>query len=301
MNGAAPLRLGSRRSALARAQTEWVAQRLAAPTAFVWVSSAGDQDEGRPLTAFGSTGVFTAALHRALLEDRCDAAVHSLKDLPAGAEAGVTLACVPRREDPRDAWIVRGGESFEAIAPGARVGTGSPRRRAQLARARPDLEFVEVRGNVDTRLERLRAGAVDALVLALAGLRRLGRELEVTQVLDPALCLPAAGQGALGLTVREGDARTAARLEALGDVRAAAATTAERAALRALGAGCHAPLGALARAEGGRLTLRVRLLAPDGGAELVAEVEGGLAEAGALGEAAARDLLARGAGRWLTR
>lgn len=296
MSGPALLRLGSRASPLARAQAEAIAARLACCHALVWVRSEGDADRSTALTGFAATGIFTAALHRALREDRIDAAVHSLKDLPSGDESGIVLACVPEREDPRDALVARDGLTLAALPAGARVGTGSPRRTAEVRRARPDLELVALRGNVGTRLAHVREGRLDAVVLALAGLRRLGEEERATEVLDPEVSLPAAAQGALGLTVRASDARAEACLAALCDVRAAAATTAERAALHALGAGCHAPVGALARCEDGRVRLRVRVLSRDGRTCLEAEAEGGLAEAASVGERAARDLLARGAG-----
>ncbi len=295
MSGAPLLRLGSRASPLARWQTEWVAGRLAGPCALVWIRSEGDADRTTALTGFGATGVFTAALHRALSEGRIDAAVHSLKDLPAGEEPGVVLACVPGREDPRDALVARDGLTLATLPPGARVGTGSPRRAAQLRRARPDLVLEALRGNVGTRLAQVSPGRLDAVVLALAGLRRLGEERRVTEVLAPEVCLPAAAQGAIGLTIRAGDAAAEAALAPLADVRAAAAATAERAALHALGAGCHAPVGALAQVDAGRLRLHVRVLSSDGRQCLEAREQGALAEAGAVGARAAARLLADGA------
>lgn len=290
------LRVGSRASPLARAQTEWVASRLACPHALVWIRSEGDADRTTALTRFASTGVFTASLHAALAEERIDAAVHSLKDLPAAEEEGVLLACVPGREDPRDALVARDGLTLERLPRGARVGTGSPRRAAQLRRARPDLDVQPLRGNVGTRLAHVTQGRLDAVVLALAGLRRLGEDHRVTDVLDPAVCLPAAAQGAIGITVRAGDARAEQALAPLRDVAAAAAAQAERAALHALGAGCHAPVGALATVAAGRLRLVLRVLALDGSQSLETVEEGALAEAAGVGLRAAQALLARGAG-----
>lgn len=290
------LRLGSRASPLARWQAEWVAARLACCPALVWVKSEGDQDRQTALTGFGATGVFTAALHRALREDRVDAAVHSLKDLPAGEEPGIALACVPAREDPRDALVARDGLTLAGLPRGARVGTGSPRRKAQLLRARPDLVVGPLRGNVGTRLAHVREGRLDAIVLALAGLTRLGEASVVTEVLAPEVSLPAAGQGALGLTIRAEDAAAESALAPLRDVRAAAAVTAERAALHALGAGCHAPVGALAGCDGGVVRLHVRVLSLDGREALERHEEGPLAEAAQVGVRAARALLAAGAG-----
>lgn len=297
---AATLRIGSRASALARTQTEWLAERLGDPIAFVWIRSEGDRDTVRPLAEMGGVGVFTAALHHALREDRCDAAVHSLKDLPVENDPGIVLAAVPVREDPRDAWLSRDATPFSKLKSGAVVATGSPRRDAQLRRLRPDLSIVGLRGNVDTRLRKLREGAFDGMVLAMAGLNRLGLASAVTHPFEPEEMLPAPGQGALAITIREGDAASERRVLAVTDVRTAAAVAAERAALHGLRAGCHAPVGALAHVEGGRISLRVRLIAPDGSEALESVVEGGITEAVALGHRAADDLLARGGGRWLT-
>ncbi|MFV1959410.1 MAG: hydroxymethylbilane synthase [Planctomycetota bacterium] len=293
---AAPLRIGSRASPLARTQTEWFASRLDRLTALVWIRSEGDRDRTTALRSLGGTGVFTKALHDALFEDRIDAAVHSLKDLPAGDEAGILLGCVPVREDPRDALVTRGDVAFERLPRGARIGTGSPRRAAQLRHRRPDVVTEPLRGNVDTRLAHVRDGRLDGVVLALAGLRRLGREDVVSEILEPDLCLPAAGQGALGVTQRAGDAATEEALAAQRDVRAAATTAAERAALHALGAGCHAPVGALATVAAGRLSLHVRVLALDGSRALDTVAEGTVAEARVVGERAAAGLLDQGAG-----
>jgi hydroxymethylbilane synthase len=290
------LRLGSRSSPLARAQAEGVALRVGCAHALVWVKSEGDADRGTELTRFSATGIFTAALHRALFEDRIDAAVHSLKDLPAAEEEGITLACVPGREDPRDALVAKDGLTLDRLARGARVGTGSPRRAAEVRRARPDLEVVALRGNVGTRLQHVADGRLDAVVLALAGLKRLGLEDRVTEVLPYDVSLPAAAQGALGLTIRANDAFAEDCLASLRDVRASAATTAERAALHSLGAGCHAPVGALAECVDGRVLLRVRVLSLDGRTKLEATAEGKLAEAAAVGDRAAQDLIDRGAG-----
>ncbi len=290
------LRIGSRASALARAQAEWTAGRIDGCTALVWIKSTGDMDQTTDLAAMGGVGVFTVELHKALFEDRIDIAVHSLKDLPAKEEAGIQLACVPVREDVRDALIARDDLTLASLPSGAQVGTGSPRRVAQLKRARPDLEFRAIRGNVDTRLAKVRDGELDAVVLACAGLRRLGLDSQITQVLDPELCVPAAGQGALGYTMRENDTRAAAFVAPLRDVKAAACTTAERAALHALGAGCHAPVGAHAVVNDGRLALHVRLASLDGTQAYDARGDGGLAEAAAVGRRCAEDLLAQGAG-----
>jgi hydroxymethylbilane synthase len=292
----APLRIGSRASPLARAQAEWFCERVAGPTALVWIRSDGDRDRSTPLPELGTVGVFTAALHLALFEDRADCAVHSLKDLPVADEAGTLLACVPEREDPRDALVAPAGATLATLPSGARVGTGSPRRAAQLLRLRSDLVPVPIRGNVETRIRKARSGEVAAVVLALAGLRRLGRAEEATEVFEPDAMLPAAGQGALGVTVRADDAPAEAAVAPARSVVAAAATAAERSALHALGAGCHAPVGALARADAGTLTLRVRILSLDGRTALEEERSGPISDPRALGAAAAEALLGRGAG-----
>jgi hydroxymethylbilane synthase len=290
------LRLGSRSSPLARAQAEGVAARVGCPHALVWVKSEGDADRGTALTRFSATGIFTAALHCALFEDRIDAAVHSLKDLPAAEEEGITLACVPGREDPRDALVARNGLTLAGLPSGALVGTGSPRRAAEVRRARPDVDVIALRGNVGTRIQHVTDGRLDAVVLALAGLRRLGLEDRATEILSYDVSLPAAAQGALGLTIRSNDAFAESCLAPLRDVRASAATTAERAALHALGAGCHAPVGALAECVNGSVLLRVRVLSLDGKTKLEARAEGKIAEATAVGDRAAQDLIDRGAG-----
>lgn len=289
------LRIGSRSSRLARWQAEWVARKLDCCTALVWVKSVGDQDQQTDLTAFGGTGIFTAELHKALFADRVDVAVHSLKDLPAAEEPGIVLACVPGREDAHDALIARDGLTLDTLPKGARVGTGSPRRVAQLLRVRPDLLFEPIRGNVDTRIAKVHEGPLDAVVLALAGLRRLGRESDITELLPMEICLPAAGQGAIGITMRENDSRAEACLAGLRDVHAAACTAAERAVLHTLGAGCHTPIGAHATLSGGRLHLHVRLCSLDGQVCLETRKEAGLGQAAQLGHDAAAELRSQGA------
>jgi hydroxymethylbilane synthase len=291
----AALRLGSRGSPLARAQAEWVAERLDVPACLVWIRSRGDQDAKTPLATMGGAGVFTAELHRALREDRIDAAVHSLKDLPVADEPDVVLSAVPAREDPRDALVARDGLRFDDLPPGARVGTGSPRRAAQALRRRSDLRVEPLRGNVDTRVRAVREGRLDAAILALAGLRRSGLEGEVSEVLDPEWMLPAAGQGALGLVARRDDAAVERALARLSHVPTAAAVAAERAVLHGLGAGCHAPVGALAEVSDGRVLLRARVLARDGSVAVEDAVEGALAEARETGLRLAERLVGRGA------
>ncbi|MGP3970457.1 hydroxymethylbilane synthase [Streptomyces sp. 6N223] len=255
MNGPKPLRLGTRRSQLALAQSAGVAEQLrrltGRPVELVEITTYGDVSR-EALARIGGTGVFVSALRDALLRDEIDLAVHSLKDLPTAQPTELALAAVPTRADPRDALVARDGLTFErlVVTGRARVGTGSPRRMAQLsawARALGcEIEAVPVRGNVDTRLGYVRSGELDAVVLAVAGLHRIGREAEITERLSPDLVLPAPGQGALAVECAATHADLAAQLAALDDPRTRAAVTAERSLLAALEAGCSAPVGALA-------------------------------------------------------
>jgi hydroxymethylbilane synthase len=248
------LRLGTRRSALARVQSRIVADAIeASATArgerirveLVDVTTHGDVSRA-PLASFGGVGVFVSALRDALLAKEVDLAVHSLKDLPTAAATGLLVAAVPGREDPRDVLVARDGLTLGELPAGARIGTGSPRRAAQLRALGLGLDVVDVRGNVDSRLGLVSSREIDAVVLARAGLLRLGRAQEATEVLDPLLMLPAPGQGALAVECREADADVVTLLTLLDDPIARAAVDAERALLAALEAGCAAPLGALA-------------------------------------------------------
>ncbi len=291
------LRLGTRASALARWQADWVAgelTKLGVTIEMIHVSTQGDVS-ARPLGAIGGQGVFTKELQRALLDDAIDLAVHSLKDLPTERVPGLRLAAVPERESTRDALICRAVDSFEALPPGARIGTGSIRRRAQLLHARPDLEILEIRGNVDTRLRKLDEEQYDAIVLAEAGLRRLGLARRITQILSPELMLSAVGQGALGIEAREGDAPALEILARLDDAPTHAAVLAERTLLSALRAGCLAPVGAWARVADGRLQLDAVVLSHDGRHRISVSRAGRGEEAESLGAQAAADLLGQGA------
>jgi hydroxymethylbilane synthase len=309
------IRVGTRASALARTQSQQVADALSAalgePAELVLVSTHGDRSDDplRELArATAGTGVFVSALREALLAGRVDVAVHSLKDLPTAPADGIELAAVPEREDPRDALVAVGGARLVDLPDGARVGTGSPRRAAMLAvdaaRRGRRLSVVDVRGNVDTRLARV-GEDLDAVVLALAGLRRLGREHEVSDVLGTDVLLPAPGQGALAVETRAGD-RLAARVrEALDHTGTRAAVTAERTLLRVLDAGCSAPVGALATVRGDDLELLAALAdgAQDGAAGgadgadepvprlLRLRLRGTVADAAGVGERAGRELL----------
>lgn len=293
------MRLGTRGSALALAQARIVAARLAArrgaPVEIVTIRTSGDRFVEASLPALGGQGVFTKEIEDALLEGRIDIAVHSLKDLPTTLAAGLVLGAVPEREDPADALVAAPGATLESLRRGARVGTSSPRRRAQLLAARPDIEVVEVRGNVPTRLARQASGDVDAVVLARAGLARLGLAGRIAQVLPFETMLPAPGQGAIAVEARADDAAAGEALRAIDDAGARAATAAERALLDGLGGGCRLPVGALASREDDALRLRARVASPDGASLLDGEERGAPGDAEAIGRRLAERLVARGA------
>lgn len=288
------LRVGTRASALSRRQTEWVLQRLRELDPrlefhVVAVRTAGDRS-ARPIPELGGAGWFTKELERALLDGTVDLVVHSLKDLPTDPTPGLVVAAIPAREDPRDA-LVGPWPGLDAVPVGARVGTTSPRRRAQLLAYRRDLRVVPLRGNVDTRLRRVDAGEVDAAVLAAAGLVRGGWQERIRQYLDPDVMLPAPGQGALAVQVQEADRNVRELVAALDHGPTRAAVLAERAFLRALRGGCAVPVGALATAEAGRVRLRVRVLSEDGSRQVSAEREGPAEDPERVGEDAAEEVL----------
>ncbi|HET7761598.1 MAG TPA: hydroxymethylbilane synthase [Phycicoccus sp.] len=296
------LRLGTRRSVLARTQSEWVADRLRAlgvEVELVLVTTEGDRDATTPLAALGGTGVFVSALREALAEGRVDLAVHSLKDLPTAPDPRTTVVAVPPREDPRDVLVARDGLTLAELPSGALVGTGSPRRRAQVAALGLGLELVDLRGNVDTRIRAVRDGRLDGVLLAAAGLRRIGRFDEATEVLDPIQVLPAPGQGALAVEARADDVATLAAVAPLDDADTHACVTAERAVLAELEAGCSAPVGALAEVvegmTGPELSLRAVVAAPDGSTDIRRSLTGGVDDPAALGRRLARILLEDGA------
>lgn len=297
--GDAPLRLGTRGSALALAQTGGVAERLRGAgiaVEIVTVRTAGDRAQ-RDRSMMLGRGAFVKELERALLEGEIDVAVHSAKDLPTDPVEGTEIAALPAREDPRDAVVTRYGGGLAELPAGARVGTESPRRRAFVLHARPDLEVAPIRGNVDTRLGKLDDGEVDALVVAVAGLVRLGLERRIGEALDPAAMLPAVGQGALAVQTRAGD-RAADAVRPLDDVGTRTAVVAERSFLTSMGGGCRAPFAALGRVEGERLLLDGAALEPDGREILRERMEGSREEAAGLGARLAEALLARGASRF---
>jgi hydroxymethylbilane synthase len=301
------IRLGTRASALATTQSGHVAdlirERLGREVVLVEVSTEGDRSSA-PLASMGGTGVFVSALRDALLDGRVDVAVHSLKDLPTTPADGIALAAVPPREDPRDIVVARDGLTLGELPVGSRLGTGSPRRVSQLAALGLGLELEGIRGNVDTRIRKVREGQVDAVVLARAGLARLGRLDEVTEVLDPLQMLPAPGQGALAVECRSDDADLVAGLAQLDDAPTRAAVTAERAVLSTLEAGCSAPLGALAEVvegeDGEELWLRAVALSEDGGLSVRMSATGPVDEAARLGTRLASDMLDEGAADLMT-
>jgi hydroxymethylbilane synthase len=304
------LRVGTRASLLARTQTGYVVDAFAgggASIEIVPIVTAGDRSR-QALTQLGGTGVFVSALREALLAGEIDVAVHSFKDLPTGPADGIVIAAVPAREDPRDALVARDGLTLGQLPPGSRVGTGSPRRAAQLRALGLGLTVVGLRGNVDTRLGRVRRAArpgtdrLDAVVLAYAGLRRLGRADEVTEVLDPIQVLPAPAQGALAVECRASDEWARAMLAGLDHLDTRSAVTAERALLAALEAGCSAPVGALAEiAEpasaglGCELFLRANVTALDGSDAVRLSATGTTTDAEGVGRRLAAELLANGA------
>jgi hydroxymethylbilane synthase len=301
------LRLGTRASELARTQSQTIADAITAATGtnveLVHITTEGDRSS-EAIAQLGGTGVFVTAIRSALLEGSIDLAVHSYKDLPTAPEPGLILAAVPGREDPRDALVARDGLTLGELPAGARIGTGAPRRVAQLRALGLGLDVVPIRGNVDTRLGRVKGsvdgpGDLDAVVLARAGLARLGRLGVVTETLDPLQVLPAPAQGALAVECRTSDARTRELLGRLEDVSARACVVAERSTLAALEAGCSAPVAAYAEiAEGDtgpELFLRASVTAIDGSDAVRGSVAGPLHEGAALGRALAAELLDRGA------
>ena len=293
--------IGTRGSALALWQAEWVATELQRrhPNLDVRLQrivSTGDAEPTVPLAELGTKGVFTKTIEDALLAGRIDVAVHSLKDLGSVLPPGLTLVAIPPREDPRDALVLSLGwqGSLDTLPLGARVGTSAPRRRAQLLHLRPDLTLLDVRGNVDTRLRKLREGHYDALVLAAAGLRRLRLDAAISAYIDTSTLLPAGGQGALGIETRAGDARTRALVSPLNDAETMACCTAERRMQETLEGGCRVPIGALARLDGETLTLTGVVASEDGRLFVRDTIAGPAGDPAALGAQLARQLLTAG-------
>ncbi len=287
------IRLGTRGSRLATAQSADVAHLLEERTPglrieFVEIRTSGDRIRDVPLGPHLGQSFFTKEIENALLDRRIDLAVHSCKDLATAMVPGLRLAAVPMREDPRDC-IVSAGAGLSQLCAGARVGTSSPRRKAFLAAARPDLMILDLRGNLPTRLRTVEDGTLDAVILAVSGLRRLGLAERIAEALDPDVMMPAASQGALALQIRDDDTVTSDIVMLLNDADARAQVTAERACLRTLEAGCQTPVGALGRTGDGELRLDVALFTPDG--LMRVRRTGRVSEADNVGEAAASDLL----------
>lgn len=287
------LTIGSRGSQLALWQANWVKARLEEAghsCRIEIIKTTGDKITGVPLARVGVKGLFTKEIEEALLDRRIDVAVHSMKDLPTELPAGLAVAAIPAREDARDALV---GRRLAELPPGARVGTSSLRRVAQLRAARPDLVIESVRGNIDTRLRKLDEGRYDALVLAAAGLKRLGWEDRIAELLSEDVMCPAVGQGALAVETRE-EGAAAAACSRLDDAATRAAVDAERAVLRTLGGGCQVPIGAHATVAGGELDLVAIVAAPDGSRIVRRNARGNAADAARLGETLGNALLAAG-------
>ena len=295
------LRIGTRGSPLALWQAHYVSDRLRAAVPglaieLVKIQTEGDEVRDVPLVTLAGEGVFTKAIQHAVLEKRVDLAVHSLKDLPTIVVEGLVLAAVPVRGPTGDVMVSLRHRSFADLPQGATVATGSLRRRAQILSRRPDLQLVDMRGNVETRLRKLAEQNLDATILAQAGLVRLGLEKHITEVLDPAWMLPAVGQGALGLECRPDDDKTRELLARIDDPPTRHAVLAERAMLRGLGGGCQVPIASLSRSESGQLSLTGVVLTPDGSRRISQQIQGPLEQAEPLGERLAAQLLAQGAG-----
>jgi hydroxymethylbilane synthase len=287
-----PLRIGTRGSPMALRQTALVRDRLiaahpdltaAGAVEIVTIRTTGDRVQDRRLAEIGGKGLFTKEIEEALFAGRIDIAVHSLKDVETWLPDGLEIACVLARDDPRDAFLSMQAPSLATLPKDAKIGTASLRRQAQLLRRRPDLVVVPIRGNVNTRLKKLDSGDVDAMVLALCGLERLGLAEHATEILSRDVMLPAVGQGALAIECRAEDDRLWRLLEPLHDPGSAACVKAERAMLAALDGSCRTPIAGLAELDGDRLVLEGLLLTPDGSAEIRARCAGGTGDAERLG------------------
>jgi len=290
-----PLRLGTRGSRLALVQAEMAAKALGSRTEIVVLRTTGDRIQDRPLADSGGKGLFVKELEEALLDGRIDLAVHSMKDVPVILPDGLSIAALLPREDPADVFVSNAASSLDALGRGARVGTSSVRRVAQVKRARSAVETVLLRGNVDTRLAKLDRGEMDAMILARAGLKRLGFDNRATQVLD---FLPALAQGAIGIEVRQDDARAIAAVSALNDEDTKVALACERAFQAALGGSCRSPMAGLATVHRGRVHFRGEVLAPDGSDSVAAEIDADRGDAEGAGREAGLSIRGRAA-RWL--
>jgi hydroxymethylbilane synthase len=299
------LRIGTRGSALALWQARSIARALRETTGvepeIVIIKTSGDKFQQTSFSQIGTKGIFIKELEDALLDERIDLAVHSMKDVPTEMPEGLMIASIGKREDVRDALLSTSGATLSSLPQGARVGTSSLRRQSQLLHARRDLRVLELRGNVDTRIEKLKRGDYDAIVLAKAGLDRLGLSGNISQVLPQDISLPAAGQGAIGIEVRTKDAETLRVLAALEDAESRSAVTAERSALAGLGGGCQVPIGAWGRVENGKLWLDVVVLSPDGTQRMWEKDSGLPEEAEGIGRRVAQKLRDGGAAALLER
>ena len=296
--------LGTRGSSLAMCQAEIVRAKLEErfpERAFTLqtIKAQADRNPELSLAAMGGEGVFVKELEAALAEGRIDCAVHSMKDLPLDAPPALRIAAVLEREEPRDALVSRSGDTVDRLPAGSRVGTSSLRRQSQLLRRRRDLQIIEIRGNVDTRLRKLDEGRYDAIVVAACGLIRLGLEERIAERLDFSWMLPEPGQGALAVEARGNDAETLNLLAVLEDSVSRACVEAERAFLHALGGGCRVPIAAYACCTDGTLSLDGAVIAPDGRGSARGLRHGPMTEPVALGNELAQDLTAHGAQRWL--
>jgi hydroxymethylbilane synthase len=288
------LTIGSRGSQLALWQARWIQARMQAfgmESRIEIIHTTGDKITDVALSKVGTKGLFTKEIEEALLSGAIDVAVHSLKDMPTDLPDGLTLAGIPEREDPRDAMI---GRTLEALALKARVGTSSLRRAAQLRAKRPDLQIENIRGNVDTRLRKLDEGQYDAIVLASAGLRRLGWENRITELLEPEVMCPAVGQGALAVETRADGGAAEAIARRLEHRESRIAVTAERAVLRALGGGCQVPIGAYATVDGDAVLVRAIIVSPDGTEIIRRQARGAACDAEVIGGALGAELLTSG-------
>jgi hydroxymethylbilane synthase len=300
---ATTIRVGTRGSKLALTQTEQVVAALQAAHPDILfetrvIKTTGDQQSSVPFSEVGTKGMFVKEIEEALLAGEIDFAVHSLKDMPSELPAGLILACIPERADPRDA-LLSSGATLAELPEGASVGTGSLRRQAQIRAYRPDLEILELRGNLDTRIRKLDEGKYDAIILACAGLERMGWAERITERIPIEISIPAPGQGALALETREGDDRTIDLLRSLNHRETAIAIEAERGFQAALNAGCTVPAGAFAEVRGSVVKVLAVTASVDGSRILRTNVEGNHSEARSLGESAAKKLLAEGADKLL--
>jgi hydroxymethylbilane synthase len=295
-----PLRIATRKSPLALWQAEHVRQRLQAlhpglEVELVTMTTQGDRVLDSPLAKIGGKGLFVKELENGMLEGRADIAVHSMKDVPAELPTGLEIGAILEREDPRDAFVSNRFTGIDDLPLGARVGTSSLRRQCQLRAARPDLEILDLRGNVNTRLAKLDDGDYDAIVLACAGLRRLGMEERIARALDPEAMLPAIAQGVIGIECRSGDARITGLIAGLNHPYTATSTTAERAMNARLAGGCQAPVAGYSELDEDVLHLRGLVGWPNGSDTVRGDISGPATDATNLGEQLADDLLARGA------